>query len=295
MLKDSLVIGYARSKKERVAPATGWTLDTRVNLASVSKPITAVAVLTLVEEQRMSLSDPFTKYVVFRDTPQGASRVTIRDLLRMRSGLPPDDTLESDLALTEYLRGYLSRGPVAEPGIVYQYSNANFSLLQRVIETIADESYESYVTKAVLLPMEIDPTIFSVRPDNRVHATLGYSGADDLRPGQYWADSGFHAAAGWIASASELLKFLTGIRRSTLLSGSLTRRMFTEGLGWYRRRVASGIAHYHDGEFVNDQDQWITTIAHVSATTDEVLLTNSPAGAEILSEILRNRVRGSET
>jgi CubicO group peptidase (beta-lactamase class C family) len=278
-VEETEAAGFCRSRHEPANPAVPWTPDTRVHLASVSKPVTAIAVLTLVQAGRLSLDDPFTRYVRYGDSSSLLGEVSIRDLLRMRSGLRRDTALEGADGLNAYLRAYLREPPQAPPPGPYRYSNATFAILQAVIEQAAGTGYAEYVSQAVLLPSGIDLERFSPFPEPATRATLAYAGASDTRPGEHWGTIGFCAAGGWVATTHELAKLLSALRAHAFLSPPLTRLMFGQQLGWYGKRTPGGISYYHDGVLASDRDQGISTAIQVSPREDGILLVNSPAHA----------------
>jgi CubicO group peptidase (beta-lactamase class C family) len=279
--------GFCRSCHEPVNPAVPWTPDTRVHLASVSKPVTAIAVFTLLQAGRLSLDDPFTRYVRFGDSSSLLGEVSIRDLLRMRSGLRPDAALDGTGGLDAYVRAYLREPPQAPSPGPYRYSNANFAILQAVIEQASGTGYTEYVSQSVLLPSGIAPERFSPFPEPPTRATLAYAGACDITPGEHWGTIGFCAAGGWVATAHELAKLLRALRTHAILSPPLTRLMLGQQLGWYGKRTPGGISFYHDGVLTSDRGQGISTAIQISPREDGILLVNSPAhAARVLARLM---------
>jgi CubicO group peptidase (beta-lactamase class C family) len=131
-------------------------LDTKMRAASISKMFTAVAVGQLVDQGKLSLEDPLSKFVP--DAP-GAGRVTIRHLLSHTSGItvPDDDdifaTSPSTLRnLDDWINLTKNRELTTEPGKSFQYNNLGFVYLGKVIEKIAGEDYYDFVQKNVFRP-----------------------------------------------------------------------------------------------------------------------------------------------
>jgi CubicO group peptidase (beta-lactamase class C family) len=119
--------------------------ETRFNIASISKPFTALAVLKLREAGRLSLDDSLARYLP--ESPN-AARVTLRQLLTHTSGLP--DFVPFDQAMS---------GPLDfEPGDRLNYSNIGYSALGRVIEKVSGRSYEDYLRVAILDPLGLVAT-----------------------------------------------------------------------------------------------------------------------------------------
>jgi len=136
--------------------------DTAFPIGSISKSFTALAIMQLVEAGEVDLDAPASRYLErFADTP--AARVTIRQLLSHTSGF---STVQGNLtqsnfsmapdALEQRVDGLTSLAPAAAPGTVWQYSNANYQILGRIIETVSGESFSDYITSRILDPLEMD-------------------------------------------------------------------------------------------------------------------------------------------
>ncbi len=143
-------------------------------IASMTKPITAMGVLMLVEEGKLGLDDPVAKFLpAFRDqtlaTPSGPAKprraVTVRDLLTHTSGLTgasptpagqPVDTLGL-AAMTDF---YGRQPLISEPGAKWAYSNAGINTLGRIIEVVSGETYGDFVQRRFLEPLGMDSTSF---------------------------------------------------------------------------------------------------------------------------------------
>ncbi len=153
--------------------ASGWadisrriSVDTATTMMaySMSKTITAVAVLQLVEAGRVGLDEPVARYV--DSLPYGSS-VTIRQLVSHTSGIPNPiplrwvhaadrhQTFDEDAALAAVLRKH-PRLSFA-PGSRYAYSNIGYWLLGKVVERASGETFASYVTEQILRPLQIEP------------------------------------------------------------------------------------------------------------------------------------------
>lgn len=116
----------------------GNTLDTKFNLASMNKMFTALVVMQLVEQGRLSLSDTVSAHVDQALLPESIStQVTVAQLLSHRSGVQsvaPGATL------------------AFEPGSQFQYSNAGMVLLGEVIESLTGEDYYSSIRRRIYEP-----------------------------------------------------------------------------------------------------------------------------------------------
>lgn len=134
------------------------TASTRLPVASLSKSMTAFAVLQLVEAGRMRLDAPVTRYLPeFRLADPRGARITVRMLLDQTSGMA--DSAFPDLALpqphtlaeaTERLR----HAPLAsEPGAEFHYHNPNYEVAARIVEVVAGQPYADYLAAHLFRPL----------------------------------------------------------------------------------------------------------------------------------------------
>ncbi|MEM9705208.1 MAG: serine hydrolase domain-containing protein [Pseudomonadota bacterium] len=152
-------IKYAEGFGVTEMPGAAVTPDTSFFLGSVSKPITAIAILQLVDEGKIDLDAPLHQYIdwfLTLATP-GWDAVTVRDLLRHQSGL---STLQGNLnqislnqspsALYEAARTYACMNLAGLPGERFVYSNANYQLLGYLLETVESKPYDAIITTRII-------------------------------------------------------------------------------------------------------------------------------------------------
>ena len=245
-------------------PSVPLTATKRMTVASISKPITAVAVMKLVEQKKLSLDDKF--YLLIKDKfPQagkGVENVTIRQLLTHKSGLKPGIGCGD-------LPGLLSQGA---SGNSFKYENSNFCLLREVIEKVSGQHYVNYVQSQILSKMTIAD--MSCKPDVN-NPTLYYNTTKTL--GYLWGDySKTCSAFGWSASAIDMGKFLAYIRYHKVLSKPTTDQMLSEELGWQKTIGTRGTYYQHGGDWIASEKKGFTgVIMHFPDNIDAVLLVNT--------------------
>ena len=248
-------------------PTVPMTATTAMTIASVSKPITAVAVMKMLEQNPgMTVDDPFYPLIAGKfdglfffgdgtiiDIPgPGVDQVTLRNLLTHLSGLKTG--LGCGAGKLEKL---LAIGVVGTPGSTsdYDYENSNFCLLREVIEQVTGGDYIDYVQANILQPMGI--TEMSCEKD-AVDPARYYNTIQD--PGTTFGDYVSSCSAyGWYASAVNLARFLAHFRFNTVLSPASQDQMLgdcpnpgdTGGycLGWMRRDTTIGLHHLHNGDW----------------------------------------------
>ncbi|WP_273566114.1 serine hydrolase domain-containing protein [Maribacter halichondriae] len=136
-------------------------------IASISKPITLLAISKLVAENKLDLDatvfGPNSILGTEYGTPPyeaGEENITVSHLIEHRAGFTdePIDIMFDDISLTQNdLIGKVldERSLVYSPGEKYEYSNFGYSLLGRIIEKVTEQPYEEYVKDAILVPMGI--------------------------------------------------------------------------------------------------------------------------------------------
>lgn len=160
-------------------------------IASMSKPIAALAVMMLRDEGRLKVEDPVATYLPpFKEQPQikekngnqtvlvkPARPVTIRHLLTHTSGLVPRSALEGDasdvLSLREAVNSYALSPLQFEPGSKWAYSNAGIATLARIVEVASGEDYAAFLERRLFRPLGLRDTTFW--PDERQLARLATS------------------------------------------------------------------------------------------------------------------------
>jgi N-acyl-D-amino-acid deacylase len=254
--------GYGWADRESKAAARP---DSLFRIASLSKPITGVAVLKLVEDGKLSLDTSVfdllalgTQLTEGRKLDDRWKQITLRHLLhhtagwdRDKSGDPMFKSREISKSLGEpppatpaqIIRWMLGRPLDSDPGARYAYSNFGYCLLGRVIEKITGQTYEKFVQQSVLGPtgvrrMRLGASLDRGRAGGEVH----YYTANDSKTESVFTGlknsvarpyGGFFLEAmdshgGWIGSAVDLVRFATALddpRRSPLKNTESFRRL----------------------------------------------------------------------
>jgi CubicO group peptidase (beta-lactamase class C family) len=166
-------VGFAdvAARKPMATDALFW-------IASQSKPITATALMMLVDEGKVKLDDPVARYLPeFRNLWLAAEQdqdhqllrrparpITVRDVLSHTSGLPFKSALEEPtldlLPLRAAARSYAMTPLQYEPGTKYQYSNAGINTAGRIIEVVSGMAYEDFLDRRLFGPLGMKDTTF---------------------------------------------------------------------------------------------------------------------------------------
>ena len=154
-------VGYAD-----VAAQKPMQTDALFRIASMSKPVTSVAILMLQDDGKLSVTDPVAKYIPeFADlkTPSGKpANLTIAQLLNHTSGLA-DPRVSPAMAvktLRDYLRVTLSQPMQFEPGTVWRYTSSGFNISGLIVEIVSGQPFEVFLQNRLFGPLGMPDTTF---------------------------------------------------------------------------------------------------------------------------------------
>src|SRR5687768_17361468 len=151
-------------KKSPVTPETVF------RIASMTKSFTAMAILKLRDEGKLSLDDPVARYVpALANLPyptKDSPAVTIRHLLTHSEGFPEDNPwgdrqlAQSDATMQAWMRAGIPFSNA--PGVAFEYSNYGFAILGQVIARASGRLYDEYVRDRILLPLGMRASTFEM-------------------------------------------------------------------------------------------------------------------------------------
>ena len=140
------------------------TLDTQFRFGSMGKMFTTVAIMQLVQDNKIDLNAPIGRYLTSYPNPDVATKVTVAHLLTHTGGTgdifgPEFNKRKGSLrSLKDYVSLYGSRALNFDPGSRASYSNYGFILLGRIVETVSGLSYDEYTRQYVFAPARMTST-----------------------------------------------------------------------------------------------------------------------------------------
>ena len=237
--------GYGWADGEAKVPARPESL---FRIASVSKPVTGVAVMKLVEDGRLKLDAPAFPLLglqpaiaSFRDPEPRLRAITVRQLLQHTGGWDREKSFDpmfrprriaeaihvpAPASAVNVIRYMLSQPLDFDPGSRYAYSNFGYCVLGRLIEKVSGRTYEQYVREKILAPigvtrMRIGASLAGKQAAGEVRY---YASSDGLEPNVFPGGpekvpapyGSFHLEAmdahgGWIASVLDLARFAAAL------------------------------------------------------------------------------------
>jgi len=203
--------------------------DSLFAIASMTKPITATAVMILQDDGKLSVGDPVSKYIPgFKDVRlngESPSReITIRDLMTHTSGIGGSQRTEK--TLKETVEAIVERPLDFEPGTRWQYG-PGLSVCGRIIEVVSGKAYDEFLRERIFGPLGMADTSF--RPTDQQHARLAriyQPGAEKkaIKPASHWLveDVGERApnpSGGLFSTAGDMARFYQMILSGGQLDG----------------------------------------------------------------------------
>jgi len=191
--------------------------DTVFRIASMTKSFTAVAILQLRDEGRLSLDDPVERYVPelagLRYPTADSPRITIRHLLTHGAGFPEDNPWgDRQLARTEEEFSRMLRVGIPfsnPPGVAYEYSNYGYAILGRVVSAVAGRPYDAYLQARVLEPLGLTATTLHPEKVPEGRRARGYRWEDERWVEEPVLSHGaFGAMGGLLSSVRDLARYV---------------------------------------------------------------------------------------
>lgn len=221
--------------------------ETRFNIGSMNKMMTAVAIMQLAEAGKIKLQDNVGRYLP--DYPNAAVRekVTLAQLLTHTSGMGSywNDRFERNKSRIEsvddYVALFVDEPLLFEPGAHFEYSNSGFIVLGKIVERVSGQTYEAYVRQHVFAPAHLTGTDFSAIRDSVPSRAIGYIPEQDVELGDAdvtqpaprmvanWStlpNRGGPAGGGY-TTAPDLMRFGDALTRGTLVAKSWVDSLWT--------------------------------------------------------------------
>lgn len=234
-------------------------------IASLSKQFTAIAILKLVEQGKLALTDDITKYI--EEYPTQDHIITIEHLLTHTSGIK--DYLNIDRFTEAFRRNDMSPKEIIdffknepmnfEPGTQYKYSSSGYIILGRIIETISGMSYEDYMNKHVFSPANLNNTRYGSTTDIIKNRVSGYkNNSSGYKNANYLSMTLPYAAGSLVSTTEDLFKWnqalvMCKIVSSKTINAAYSPYMFESGkqslhgYGWEIGNVQGIKAVKHSG------------------------------------------------
>ena len=280
------------------------TEETIFEAASLGKPVFAYGVLKLVDQGKLDLDTPLTKYLPkpYIEADDRLGKITARYVLSHRTGFP--NWRGDGNPLTIHFT----------PGERFSYSGEGFVYLQKVVEQVTGKSLNDYMTEAVFQPLGMKSSSYLWRADYDERTAIEHDAAG--QPGEKYKPKAANAAASLHTTAGDYALFLdavlsgTGLKRTTLQEmerpqiavdpectncteqapKELSKTVFW-GLGVGIQQTKQGESLWHWGD--NGRFKCFM-VAYPKQKIGVVLFANGENGLAIASEVVREAIGGEQ-
>jgi CubicO group peptidase (beta-lactamase class C family) len=237
--------------------------ETVFRLASVTKPITATAVLQLVEAGKVDLDAPIQRYVPAFPVKQWP--VTVRHLLSHQSGIRnwTDEEFHNTrhyAGIAESLHVFADDPLLFEPGSRTQYTSLGYNLMGAVVEGVSGKPFLDYLAERVFAPAGMATArgddVRAIIPNRAAGYQMAAPG--ELRNSPFSDTSNRTAGGGLLATAEDVARFASAFQRGLLVKPSTAQAAYGRqrtrlrsitgyGLGWIVGQTAGRSEAYHTG------------------------------------------------
>ena len=285
--------GYGYANVEHNVPTT---VETIFQSGSLGKQFTAAGVMLLVEQGKIGLDDPLTKY--FPDAPATWRGITVRNLLTHTSGIPDYEGATDTSVVIDLRRDYteddLQRFAYKlklefPAGSRWHYSNTGYVLLGIIVHKASGQFYGDFLRERVFAPLGMTTTRIISEEDIVPHRAAGYRLSAGVLKNQEWVAPKLNTTAdgSLYLSINDLIAWEKGLRSGAILTAASWKMVndpvtltsgnrYPYGFGWFVDTVAGQQRLSHSGSW-----QGFTSFIARYRGDDLtiIVLTNSAAGS----------------
>lgn len=232
-------------------------------IGSITKQFTAVAILMLVEEGKLSLDDEITKFLP--DYPTKDHKITLHHLLTHTSGIKSYTSMESwaklwrkDVTPLELVDIFKDEPMDFEPGEQFLYNNSAYFILGYIIEKASGLTYQDYIQQKIFEPVGMTSSYYGSAQKIIPNRATGYQKTDEIINAEYLSMSHPYAAGSLMSTVGDLFKWNQAIRSNKLISAASTEKAFTDyelnngekvgyGYGWFLSEINGSPTKEHGG------------------------------------------------
>lgn len=229
--------------------------DMVFNLASITKQFTAVAILQLAEQNKLSLQDSIQKFIP--DYPFKGSTITIEHLLTHTAGIKDYLQLELnspnierwDFTPQQLIDSFKTVPLQFSPGTKFSYSNSGYYLLGYIIEKITGKTYQDYIEENLFKPLGMTHSFFDRNNQLIAGRVTGYrTEGTAVRNVDFWSPTIMYAAGGILSNTEDLFAWHRSLYTYKVIKKESLEKALTPcrlkdgtltgyGYGWYTKTI----------------------------------------------------------
>lgn len=263
IINDSVIWknGYGFADLENKIPMTANTV---VNIGSITKTFTALALMQLQEKGLLDINEPLNKYLPqFKPLTRNEDlkQLTVKSVITHCSGIQSDILKNNDLTTGKYtdVLGFINETFLLyPPGMVESYSNSGYNILGHLIKEVSKQDYQDYIKNNIFSPLRMNNSGFAM--DGLKNKSKIYAGGNEVK--EYAIRD--IASGGIYTNINDLAKYAIGLMdayngiNTSFVKKETIKKMFThqgntqiekykKGLGWFMFKNDSAFALSHGG------------------------------------------------
>ncbi|WP_017304980.1 serine hydrolase domain-containing protein [Spirulina subsalsa] len=257
--------GYGFRNVEQQDPITPNTV---FDLASVSKQMTALGILILMEGGKLGLEDGVTEHLPDFEDPDPDDPILIRDLLYHRSGLADytgeawqeTDEAFARLTLEDHLQWLNQQEIESDRGVEFEYNNSGYALLALIIERVSGQSFGAFMAEQIFTPLGMNHTVvFADLAQQIPNRAEGYavSRQGNFKPSSF--PSVITGDGNIFSSIADLARYDQGLRRGDVVTPATLKLAFTPGTLENGQSFPYGLGWEVGPDYVQHRGSWYGT------------------------------------
>jgi CubicO group peptidase (beta-lactamase class C family) len=235
-------------------------------IGSLTKQFTAVSILMLVEQGKISLQDEITKFIP--DYPTHGQKITVHHLLNHTSGIKSYTKMRkvfavarNDMKPLEFIK-FIRDEPVDfNPGEKYKYNNSGYIILGYIIEKVSGFSYAEYVQENIFDPLNMTNSMYISHRKMIKKRASGYHNRKGYQNATYISSTLPYAAGGLMSTIDDLSLWQQALTANTLLKKETLQKAYTNytlnngekinyGYGWNIKTISNEVSYEHGGSIM---------------------------------------------
>ncbi|MCX2681441.1 serine hydrolase [Galbibacter sp. EGI 63066] len=239
------------------------TPESVFQIGSMTKQFTAISILMLEEQGKLSLNDDITKHIP--DYPTRGKSITIHHLLTHTSGIKNYTSLKSimdiakdDLSPKELVDFFKNEPMDFDPGEQFKYCNSGYVILGYIIELVSGETYENFIETHIFQKIGMENSCYTSDMDIVKNRASGYYDRDGLVNKIYISHSIPYAAGSLMSTTDDMLIWQNALNTNKLVKPSTIKKVFTDytlnngeqisyGYGWWLKEIEEQNTRQHGG------------------------------------------------
>jgi CubicO group peptidase (beta-lactamase class C family) len=232
-------------------------------IGSMTKQFTAVSILMLVEQGKISLQDEITKFIA--DYPTHDQKITVHHLLNHTSGIKSYTRMKklfavarNDMKPIELIKFFRDEPMDFNPGEKYKYNNSAYIILGHIIEQISGISYADYIQKNIFDKLNMSNSTYASHSRIIKNRASGYHNRSGYQNAMYISHTLPYAGGSLMSSIDDMSLWQQALTANTLLKKETLQKAYTNytlnngekinyGYGWNIKTINNDVSYEHGG------------------------------------------------